>query len=206
MNDNLYIYQKSQKNQIIEGWKQGIEDHEYEVFPTKKGKSIVRLRDTSFGIHVNKPAAVSQIKDYTKCSKYSEDKIISQQQENIESTGLNVSSIHKNSFRRTEYRWSFRKKKTRMPYKIVKICEVYRRIIHRSSDQFRNIRSLGEEIRNYRLLKEQKNYIKDVANKELNKPRIRSKYMFQIYYPFKNSLRFPFKNSLLITHARYSQK
>lgn len=33
------------RNQIIQRWLQGIEDPEYEVFPTKKeGKYIVKLR------------------------------------------------------------------------------------------------------------------------------------------------------------------
>ena len=35
------------RNQIIQRWLQGIEDPEYEVFPTKKeGKYIVKLRET----------------------------------------------------------------------------------------------------------------------------------------------------------------
>lgn len=39
------------------------------------------------------------------------------------------------------------------------------------------LRNLGEEIRNDRFKKEQKQYIKHVVNKELNKSRIRSKYV-----------------------------
>lgn len=46
---------------------------------------------------------------------------------------------------------------------------------------FEQLRSLGEEIRNDRFKKEQKQYIKHVVNKELNKSRIRSKYVPDIF-------------------------
>ena len=39
------------------------------------------------------------------------------------------------------------------------------------------LHSLGEELRNDRFKREQKQYIKHVVNKELSKPRVRSKYM-----------------------------
>ena len=45
MNSNAKYLRGMKRNQIIQRWLQGIEDPDYEVFPTKKeGKYIVKLR------------------------------------------------------------------------------------------------------------------------------------------------------------------
>lgn len=140
------------RNQIIQRWLQGIEDPEYEVFPTKKeGKYIVKLREspleeTSSEPPVNVSGIASQVE--------------------VEEPPVSVAGIASQ----------------------VEVTEPKPRprAIERttsSSDSTINLeileqlRNLGEELRNDRFKKEQKQYIKHVVNKELNKSRIRSKYV-----------------------------
>ena len=144
------------RNQIIQRWLQGIEDPEYEVFPTKKeGKYIVKLRESP---------------------------IVKSQEENSNNIEHEAEEVPEDGNKETS--------SMNEPTPIVKLNKprprTSSRIIERTtsaSDSTINLeileqlRNLGEEIRNDRFKKEQKQFIKQIVNKELNKSRIRSKYV-----------------------------
>lgn len=143
------------RNQIIQRWLNGIDDPDYEVFPTKKeGKYIIKPRkklDEPTAPHKVEPEAPVVI-------------------EPDEPPSDSIEGLSEEPF--------------------VKPRQITHR--HQTNDTTINLeileqlRSLGEELRNDRFKKEQKQYIKHVVNKELNKSyacseslcgsRIRSKY------------------------------
>ena len=129
------------RNQIIQQWLRGIEDPNYEVFPTKKeGKYIIKPRDTS--IPSGEPVK-KLVKDHS-CDNLKEmDQDYLSRNEQMETPQRRDSTIN------------------------LEILE--------------QLRSLGEELRNDRFKKEQKQYIKHVVNKELAKPRIKSKYVPEMF-------------------------
>ena len=148
------------RNQIIQRWLQGIEDPVYDVFPTKKeGKYIVKLRESPIE------------------STSDEQPVIENQDNDIPT---NEPPINEPSDMDSE--------PPRKPLKsssMIKPQSIKRSVISRQQQPdstinleiLEQLRSLGEEIRNDRFKKEQKQYIKQVVNKELSKSRIRSRYI-----------------------------
>ena len=139
------------RNQIIQRWLQGIEDPEYEVFPTKKeGKYIVKLRETKLedqtNIDVDKQS-VDVTNDVESETESTPPPVIKQRRPRTSSS--TIPSTRPDSTINLE------------------ILE--------------QLRNLGEEIRNDRFKKEQKQYIKHVVNKELSKSRIRSRYVPEMF-------------------------
>lgn len=137
------------RNQIIQRWLQGIEDPDYEVFPTKKeGKYIIKPRLTK-----------DQSSDNLK--GLDQDPIDGEHDEPVNDIPKRVVS------RREPVPCSIDS-----PSRLPKIVDSTINL-----EILEQLRSLGEEIRNDRFKKEQKQYIKQVVNKELSKPRIRSRYV-----------------------------
>ena len=125
------------RNQIIQRWLQGVDDPDYEVFPTKKeGKYIVKLRETPL------------------TDKHEVESLVD------ESNEVPVDEV---------------------PVDVTPPNETVKRVPTRKQpfanginlEILEQLRNLGEELRNDRFRKEQKQYIKHVVNKELNKSRIR---------------------------------
>lgn len=140
------------RNQIIQRWLQGIEDPDYEVFPTKKeGKYIVKLRENM---------------SVSKVDKKSDDTMNSA---NDSEPADIVTTEMKTEFK-PEFKPTIKQNKPRPRTTSSSDSTINLEILEQ-------LRSLGEEIRNDRFKKEQKQYIKHVVNKELNKSRIRSKYV-----------------------------
>lgn len=143
------------RNQIIQRWLQGIEDPEYEVFPTKKeGKYIVKLRESP--CKTNESAVVENIPDCPQDTPESEHIDL----DTREPEPVTVQST------------------PRSRVTVMRSNGVDSTINLEILEQLRN---LGEEIRNDRFKREQKQYIKHVVNKELNKSRIRSKYVPDVF-------------------------
>ena len=146
------------RNQIIQRWLQGIEDPEYEVFPTKKeGKYIVKLRE-------------SPIKS---TSEENSNNIEHEEEEPEESIKETCSMNEPTPIVKPRPRTSSRTTSSSDSTINLEILE--------------QLRNLGEELRNDRFKKEQKQYIKPIVNKELNKSRIRSKYVPDVF-PENDSL------------------
>lgn len=137
--------------QIIQQWLRGIEDPNYEVFPTKKeGKYIIKPRDTPI------PSGES-VKKLVK--DHSCDNLKEMDHDYPSENEPNPAPIHK----------SIRPHSTPQQDSTINL------------EILEQLRSLGEELRNDRFKKEQKQYIKHVVNKELAKPRIRSKYVPELF-------------------------
>ena len=126
------------RNQIIQRWLQGVDDPDYEVFPTKKEcKYIVKLRETPL------------------TDKHEVESIVDESNEvPVDEVPVDVTPPNE-----TVKRAPTRKQPTTTNGINLEILE--------------QLRNLGEELRNDRFKKEQKQYIKHVVNKELNKSRIR---------------------------------
>lgn len=138
------------RNQIIQRWIQGIDDPDYEVFPTKKeGKYIVKLREKSEpenGSLENEPEIESKNEpEPENATKTSPAEISPENEPPVATKPRSRSTVPRDSTINLE------------------ILE--------------QLRNLGEELRNDRFKKEQKQYIKHVVNKELSKSRIRSRYV-----------------------------
>ena len=155
------------RNQIIQRWLQGIDDEQYEVFPTKKeGKYIVKLRTQPL-IHRDKSAdnlneMVESTNDTAATSDSTNDEPSSQQEESQLTPKRQTNRVSQRITQRT------------MSTPTQQVAS------HDSTinlEILEQLRSLGEELRNDRFKREQKQYIKHVVNKELSKPRIRSKYV-----------------------------
>ena len=148
------------RNQIIQRWLQGIEDPEYEVFPTKKeGKYIVKLRESP--CETNESAVVENIPDCPQDTPESEHIDL----DTREPEPVTVQSTPRSSTPRSRVT-------------VMRSNGVDSTINLEILEQLRN---LGEEIRNDRFKREQKQYIKHVVNKEINKSRIRSKYVPELF-------------------------
>ena len=168
------------RNQIIQRWLQGIEDPDYEVFPTKKeGKYIVKLRD-------------NKISDLSKSNPEPES-IISESKfvEQNESNNIQMKSTDNDSDTDTDTNQTPPSKpKISTPNRVHSnsISTVHNTKVDGNYapqtinlEILEQLRNLGEEIRNDRFKREQKQYIKHVVNKELNKSRIRSKYVPDVF-------------------------
>ena len=144
------------RNQIIQRWLQGIEDPEYEVFPTKKeGKYIVKLRETKLVDQTNNDVDKQSVD--VDVDKQSVD-VANDVESETESTPPPV----------------IKQRRPRTSSSTIPSTRPDSTINLEILEQLRN---LGEEIRNDRFKKEQKQYIKHVVNKELSKSRIRSRYV-----------------------------
>lgn len=148
------------RNQIIQRWLQGIEDPEYEVFPTKKeGKYIVKLRETKLEDQTNNDVDKQSVD--VDADKQSVD-VDNDVESETESTPPPV----------------IKQRRPRTSSSTIPSTRPDSTINLEILEQLRN---LGEEIRNDRFKKEQKQYIKHVVNKELSKSRIRSRYVPEMF-------------------------
>ena len=148
------------RNQIIQRWLQGIEDPEYEVFPTKKeGKYIVKLRETKLEDQTNIDVDKQSVD--VDADKQSVD-VDNDVESETESTPPPV----------------IKQRRPRTSSSTIPSTRPDSTINLEILEQLRN---LGEEIRNDRFKKEQKQYIKHVVNKELSKSRIRSRYVPEMF-------------------------
>lgn len=148
------------RNQIIQRWLQGIEDPEYEVFPTKKeGKYIVKLRETKLVDQTNNDVDKQSVD--VDADKQSVD-VTNDVESETESTPPPV----------------IKQRRPRTSSSTIPSTRPDSTINLEILEQLRN---LGEEIRNDRFKKEQKQYIKHVVNKELSKSRIRSRYVPEMF-------------------------
>ncbi|KAK8844278.1 hypothetical protein M9Y10_024489 [Tritrichomonas musculus] len=143
------------RNQIIQRWLQGIEDPEFEVFPTKKEcKYIVKLRESP--CKTNESAVVENIPDCPQDTPESDH------------TDLDTREPEPVTVQSTP----------RSRVTVMRSNGVDSTINLEILEQLRN---LGEEIRNDRFKREQKQYIKHAVNKDINKSRIRSKYVPELF-------------------------
>lgn len=149
------------RNQIIQRWLQGIEDPEYEVFPTKKeGKYIVKLRETKLVDQTNNDV-----------DKQSVDVDVDKQ-------SVDVTNDVESETESTPPPPVIKQRRPRTSSSTIPSTRPDSTINLEILEQLRN---LGEEIRNDRFKKEQKQYIKHVVNKELSKSRIRSRYVPEMF-------------------------
>ena len=149
------------RNQIIQRWLQGIEDPEYEVFPTKKeGKYIVKLRETRLVDQTNNDV-----------DKQSVDVDADKQ-------SVDVANDVESETESTPPPPVIKQRRPRTSSSTIPSTRPDSTINLEILEQLRN---LGEEIRNDRFKKEQKQYIKHVVNKELSKSRIRSRYVPEMF-------------------------
>ncbi|KAK8845141.1 hypothetical protein M9Y10_021323 [Tritrichomonas musculus] len=141
-----------------------IKDPEYEVFPTKKeGKYIVKLRDNK-----TEKQSVDTIQNYDT------------QEDTVEINNQEIPLVKQLPRR------SIRNNDSTLDGNFVPQT-IHNSEVHSQRELctanginleiLEQLRNLGEEQRNDRFKKEQKQYIKHVVNKELSKSRIRSKYV-----------------------------
>lgn len=141
---------RMKRNQIIQRWLQGIDDPVYDVFPTKKeGRYIVKLRPTPT---TDSPPNSTPI---VKQPKMTRDDQSTDDLNSIDNEPAQPAPIKQRS--------------TRSHGQSVDSTV--------NLEILEQLRALGEELRNDRFKKEQKQYIKSVVNKELTKSRIRSRYV-----------------------------
>ena len=155
------------RNQIIQRWLQGIEDPLYDVFPTKKeGKYIVKLRDSP----------IESTYDEQPVMSTTDEQPVTENQDNDIPEPINETSDTEPLMKPPP-----RKPSTMKSSSMIKPQSLKRSVITPDStinlEILEQLRSLGEELRNDRFKKEQKQYIKQVVNKELSKSRIRSRYI-----------------------------
>ena len=160
------------RNQIIQRWLQGIEDPLYEVFPTKKeGKYIVKPREVPINNEVEEPHESVEIEELHESVE-----------EPHESQPPPIVKLHKPRSRTSSSRtMSSSDSISNTTYSALADGNFAPQTIN--LEILEQLRSLGEELRNDRFKKEQKNFIKQVVNKELSKSRIRSKYIPDILVP-----------------------
>ena len=160
------------RNQIIQRWLQGIEDQDYEVFPTKKdGKYIVKLRENKTPVKSgNPPLEVAQ----SNINIAENNDTDNDNNNNNNDNEAKLSHTGDESDDATLITTRPSKRIATRPSPVNNDSTINLEILEQ-------LRSLGEEIRNDRFKKEQKQYIKHVVNKELNKSRIRSKYVPDIF-------------------------
>ncbi|KAK8895931.1 hypothetical protein M9Y10_013817 [Tritrichomonas musculus] len=150
------------RNQIIQRWLQGVDDPDYEVFPTKKeGKYIVKLRETPL------------------TDKHEVESLVDESNEvPVDEVPVDVTPPNETVKRAPTRKQPFAKQTSRSETTTRTYEQTTNGINLEILEQLRN---LGEELRNDRFKKEQKQYIKHVVNKELNKSRIRSKYVPDVF-------------------------
>ena len=152
------------RNQIIQRWIQGIDDPDYEVFPTKKeGKYIVKLREKSEpenGSLENEPEIEPPTENGSGGIPAAE--ISPENEPPAAAKPRSRSTVPRDS--------TIRNSEVRSQGELCTAKGINLEILEQ-------LRNLGEELRNDRFKKEQKQYIKHVVNKELSKSRIRSRYV-----------------------------
>ena len=196
------------RNQIIQRWLQGIDDEQYEVFPTKKeGKYIVKQRkqplihrdkssDNLNGMLESSSNSNANSSANSNANSNAHSSANSNAYLNANSSGnsnayLNAdSSDNPNDEPPQHEEAQPMHTPTRLPNRIKQhATQRTTSIPHQVATHdttinleiLEQLRSLGEELRNDRFKREQKQYIKHVVNKELSKPRIRSKYVPELF-------------------------
>ena len=163
------------RNQIIQRWLQGIEDPLYEVFPTKKeGKYIVKPREVPIKSDMNEQSV-----DDTQ-NELSYENTNETSDHMTETNDYDDDSINQETIPLPRIQRSVKQLPNRSPMTKVSPTMSDSTI---NLEILEQLRSLGEELRNDRFKKEQKNFIKQVVNKELSKSRIRSKYIPDVLIP-----------------------
>ena len=168
------------RNQIIQRWLQGIDDEQYEVFPTKKeGKYIVKLRTQPLIRRDKSSDNLNGMVESTNDNSNAHPSVHSNAHPSDDSND-EAPSQHEEAQptpKRQTNRVSQRTTQRPPP--------PMQQYTHNDStvnlEILEQLRSLGEELRNDRFKREQKQYIKHVVNKELSKPRIRSKYVPDLF-------------------------
>lgn len=159
------------RNQIIQRWIQGIDDPDYEVFPTKKeGKYIVKLREKS------EPKTSPDGNGSTGIpadENEPENEPPTENEPENGSLGIPCHQISPENEPSVAAKPRSRSTSTAVPRSTVDSTI--------NLEILEQLRNLGEELRNDRFKKEQKQYIKHVVNKELSKSRIRSRYVPDIF-------------------------
>ena len=181
------------RNQIIQRWLQGIEDPDYEVFPTKKeGKYIVKKRATPIEVHKDPVDDIDTAKDpendtFPLVEPTDDEQIV---QSSITKQSIKAYPVlAKQSPKRTFPKKALTQNSfndTPQAY-LHTFCELptgsYSSKEEGNStinlEILEQLRTLGEELRSERVKKEQKQYIKHVVNKELTKSRIRNRFQYE---------------------------
>lgn len=162
------------RNQIIQRWIQGIDDPDYEVFPTKKeGKYIVKLREKS-------EPKTNPDGNGSKTSPDENEPPTENEPENG-SLGIPCHQISPENEPSVAAKPRSRSTSTAVPRSTVDSTIRNSEVQGINLEILEQLRNLGEELRNDRFKKEQKQYIKHVVNKELSKSRIRSRYVPDIF-------------------------
>ena len=169
------------RNQIIQRWLQGIDDEQYEVFPTKKeGKYIVKQRKQPL-IHRDKSSDNlngmlessdnSNVNSSDNCIRDVAAGKVSNSNDEPPSQHEEAQPTHTPTRIPNRVKQHSTQRTTSPPHQVATHDTTI------NLEILEQLRSLGEELRNDRFKREQKQYIKHVVNKELSKPRIRSKYV-----------------------------
>lgn len=189
------------RNQIIQRWLQGIDDEQYEVFPTKKeGKYIVKQRKQPL-IHRDKSSdnlngmlessdnssdhssahsnaypnanssALSNVNSSDNCIRDAAAGKASNSSDEPPSQNEEAQPTHTPTRIPNRVKQHSTQRTTSPPHQVATHDTTI------NLEILEQLRSLGEELRNDRFKREQKQYIKHVVNKELSKPRVRSKYV-----------------------------
>ena len=181
------------RNQIIQRWLQGIDDPDYEVFPTKKeGKYIVKSRTNPIKSDMNEQSVddtqnelsyenTNETSDHmTETNDYDDDSIFLKGNLHSQREVCKAKSKKQEMTPLPRIQRSVKQLPNRSPMTKVSPTMSDSTI---NLEILEQLRSLGEELRNDRFKKEQKNFIKQVVNKELSKSRIRSKYIPDVLIP-----------------------
>ena len=168
------------RNQIIQRWLQGIDDEQYEVFPTKKeGKYIVKLRTQPLIRRDKSSDNLNGMVESTNDNSNAHPSVHSNAHPSDDSNDESPSQDETQPTpKRQPSKAGQRSTQRTMSTPTQQVAP------HDSTvnlEILEQLRSLGEELRNDRFKREQKQYIKHVVNKELSKPRIRSKYVPDLF-------------------------
>lgn len=170
------------RNQIIQRWLQGIEDPDYDVFPTKRdGKYIVKPKQSKITEPVSQTDSLTEPSSlHESIDELSQDIPDPVDQDDSVSEPTPKSTIHMNSMPVKQYKPPIQ----RSNYDSISNGNFAPQTIN--LEILEQLRNLGDELRNDRFKREQKQYIKHVVNKELskktqdfnlNESRIRSKFV-----------------------------
>lgn len=206
------------RNQLIQRWLQGVEDPDYEVFPTKKeGKYIVKKRVTPIEVH-NDTSLSESLNDtsfgdtkplapqaYSCETRFGNQTANADQQDNSElelepttdQVKQSVQVLAKQSPKRTSTKKALPQNSYDISYSQGDTTV--------NLEILEQLRALGEEIRSERVKKEQKQYIKHVVNKELTKSRIRNRFQYDPDNQYDTSLSESFSDTKPLTAQVYSQ-
>ena len=183
------------RNQIIQRWLQGIEDPEYDVFPTKKeGKYIVKLREnqsTKESLHgcpirtdsrLELKKSTSGIPRVEKSDdNTSDDNTPDDAEQSLDLRQQAGYVLQTESPRSRQPTTTSRANGSISKRNFVPQTISNSEVQGINLEILEQLRSLGEEIRNDRFKKENKQFIKQIVNKELNKSRIHSRYVPELF-------------------------